>query len=156
MTCSSECTQFDLAMELLIENGFDGIAETVGLLMNTAMKLERSRHLNAGLYERKADRIGYANGYKGKTMRTRFGEVDLAIPQTRGTEFYPQSLERGLRSERALKRQVISTFFDLFIHINWNFHNTLQTLVDQPLPKLRHPCDRIIVSISIYQYVGIQ
>ena len=103
MTCSSECTQFDLAMELLIENGFDGIAEAVGMLMNTAMKLERSRHLNAGLYERKADRIGYANGYKAKTMRTRFGEVELAIPQTRGTEFYPQSLERGLRSERALK-----------------------------------------------------
>ena len=103
MTCSAECTQFDLAMELLIENGFDGIAEAVGVLMNTAMKLERSRHLNAGLYERKADRIGYANGYKAKTMRTRFGEVELAIPQTRETEFYPQSLERGLRSERALK-----------------------------------------------------
>jgi len=26
------------------------------------MKLEGSHHLNAGLYERKADRIGYANG----------------------------------------------------------------------------------------------
>jgi len=38
MTCISECTQFDLAMELLIENGFEGIAEAVGLLMNTAMK----------------------------------------------------------------------------------------------------------------------
>ena len=24
MTCSTECTQFDLAMELLIENGFEG------------------------------------------------------------------------------------------------------------------------------------
>ena len=24
MTCSTECTQFDLAMELLIENGFAG------------------------------------------------------------------------------------------------------------------------------------
>ena len=103
MTCNTECTQFDLAMELLIENGFNGIVEAVGMLMNTAMKLERSRHLNAGLYERNTARIGYANGYKAKTMRTRFGEVELAIPQTRGTEFYPQSLERGLRSERALK-----------------------------------------------------
>ena len=103
MTCKDECTQFDLAMELLIENGFDGIADAVGVLMNTAMKLERSRHLNADLYERKPGRVGYANGYKAKTMRTRFGEVDLAIPQTRGTEFYPQSLERGLRSERSLK-----------------------------------------------------
>jgi putative transposase len=38
MTCSSECTQFDLAMELLIENGFEEIAEAVGLLMNTAIR----------------------------------------------------------------------------------------------------------------------
>ena len=38
MTCDSECTQFDLAMGLLIENGFEGIAEAVGLLMSTALK----------------------------------------------------------------------------------------------------------------------
>ena len=103
MTCKTECTQFELAMELLIDNGFEGIAETVGLLMNTAMQIERSRHLKADLYERKDGRLGYANGYKPKTMKTRFGEVNLAIPQTRDTEFYPQSLVRGLRSERALK-----------------------------------------------------
>lgn len=103
MTCDTECTQFNLAMELLIEHGFDGIADAVGLLMNTAMQVERSRHLNAELYERNSGRIGYANGYKAKTMKTRVGEVHLAIPQTRNTTFYPQSLERGLRSERALK-----------------------------------------------------
>lgn len=103
MTCSTECTQFDLAMELLIEHGFEGIADCIGILMNSAMQLERSRHLNAEPYERTGRRTGYANGYKNKTMNTRIGEVKLAIPQTRGTEFYPQSLERGLRSERALK-----------------------------------------------------
>jgi hypothetical protein len=37
MTCNTECTQFDLAMELLIDSGFDGIAKAVGVLMNTAM-----------------------------------------------------------------------------------------------------------------------
>lgn len=103
MTCSTECTQFDLAMELLIEHGFEGIADCIAILMNSAMQLERSRHLNAEPYERTGHRIGYANGYKNKTMNTRIGEVKLAIPQTRGTEFYPKSLERGLRSERALK-----------------------------------------------------
>lgn len=103
MTCGKECTQFDLAMELLIKNGFEGVAEAVSLLMNSAMQIERSRHLNADPYERKNDRIGYANGFKPKTVKTRFGKVQLAIPQTRGTSFYPQSLERGLRSERALK-----------------------------------------------------
>lgn len=103
MTCSTDITQFDLAMELLIENGFDGIANTIGVLMNSAMYIERSRHLHAKPYERNKDRRGYANGYKSKTMHTRVGEVNLAIPQTRGTDFYPKSLERGLRSERALK-----------------------------------------------------
>ena len=103
MTCKTECTQFDLAMELLIDKGFDGIAETFGLLMNSAMQIERSRHLKAGLYERKDGRLGYANGYKPKTIKSRFGEVNLAIPQTRDTDFYPKSLERGLRSEHALK-----------------------------------------------------
>jgi putative transposase len=103
MTCTTECTQFDLAMELLIEHGFEGIADCIAILMNSAMQLERSRHLNAEPYERTGRRTGYANGYKNKTMNTRVGEVNLAIPQTRGTEFYPKSLERGLRSERALK-----------------------------------------------------
>ncbi len=103
MTCSTECTPYDLAMELLIEHGFEGIADSIAILMNSAMRLERFRHLNAKPYERTGQRIGYANGYKNKTMSTRVGEVRLAIPQTRGTEFYPQSLERGLRSERSLK-----------------------------------------------------
>ena len=103
MTCTTECTQFDMAMELLIEHGFEGIADCIAILMNSAMQLERSRHLNAEPYERTGRRIGYANGYKNKTLHTRVGEVKLAIPQTRGTEFYPKSLERGLRSERALK-----------------------------------------------------
>ncbi len=103
MTCQPDCSQFDLAMELLIENGFDNVADVVGVLMNTAMQIERSRHLQAIPYERTDDRRGYANGYKSKTMKTRFGEVKLAVPQTRDCEFYPQSLERGQRSERALK-----------------------------------------------------
>lgn len=103
MTCHPDSTQFDVAMELLISNGFDGIADTLTTLMNAAMQIERSRHLGAEPYARKDERIGYANGFKNKTLKTRIGELDLSIPQTRGTDFYPKSLERGLRSERALK-----------------------------------------------------
>jgi transposase-like protein len=103
MTCNIESNQFDLAMELLIENGFDGIADAVSVLMNTAMKIERSRYLQAEHYQRTEQRQSYANGYKAKTVKTRIGKVDLAVPQTRDCEFYPHSLERGLRSERALK-----------------------------------------------------
>ena len=63
MTCRIENNHFDLAMELLIENGFAGVADAVSLLMNTAMQIERSRYLQAEPYERTEQRQKYANGY---------------------------------------------------------------------------------------------
>jgi len=103
MTCYNENTPFEQAMELLIENGFNGVADTIGIMMNAAMKIERSRFLKADPYERTKERQGYANGYKQKTVSTRVGSIQLKVPQTRESDFYPSSLERGLRSERALK-----------------------------------------------------
>ncbi len=103
MTCQTQDTQFDLAMELLIEHGFGGVASAMSILLNAAMRLERSRYLKAEPYERNEHRRGYANGYKLKTVKTKAGEIQLAIPQTRDSRFYPSSLQRGLRSDRALK-----------------------------------------------------
>ncbi|HIP82995.1 MAG TPA: IS256 family transposase [Desulfocapsa sulfexigens] len=103
MTYQQENTAFNQAMELLIQNGFDDVAAPISILMNAAMKAERSRFLNASPYERTEDRQGYANGYKDKTVNTRMGSIQLDVPQTRNCDFYPSSLERGLRSERALK-----------------------------------------------------
>ena len=103
MTYQQENTAFDQAMELLIQNGFNGVATPITILMNAAMKIERSRFLNADPYERTEERQGYANGYKDKTVNTRVGSIQLNVPQTRNCDFYPSSLERGLRSERALK-----------------------------------------------------
>jgi len=54
-------------------------------------------------YERTAERLGHANGFKPKTLATRVGEVELRVPQVRdGVSFYPSALERGVRSEQAL------------------------------------------------------
>lgn len=38
-----------------------------------------------------------------KTIQTRVGALELDVPQVRDSSFYPSSLEKGLRSERALK-----------------------------------------------------
>lgn len=103
MTNQTEDNSVDYAMEHLIEHGFDGVAEAVGLLLNTAMQIERSRYLGAEPYERSDSRKSYANGFKPKTVNTRMGKIPLQIPQTRDSKFYPKSLQRGLRSERALK-----------------------------------------------------
>lgn len=90
-------------LELLSEEGFDGLGAALEQLLNELMKMERSAHLRARPYERTGERRGYANGFKPKRVRTRMGELALAVPQTRETDFYPSCLERGLKSERALR-----------------------------------------------------
>ena len=92
-------------IEQLCDEGFDGITGALITLLNEAMKLDRSRHIQAGPYEKSEDRQGYANGYKHKTVNSRLGKLALQIPQVRDSkeDFYPSCLEKGLRSERALK-----------------------------------------------------
>ena len=96
------------ALEILTENGMDGMAKALEIVFNAAMKIERAEFLGAGPFERTDDRIGHANGFKPRRIQTRVGALDLAIPQVRGLDdgeagFYPRSIERGVRSERALK-----------------------------------------------------
>jgi putative transposase len=103
MARNEQRTGVDAAMELIMQEGFEGLSEAVETLINEAMRIERSRHLGAGAWERSEGRQGYANGYKPKTMKSRLGELTLAVPQVRDGSFYPSALERGQRSERALK-----------------------------------------------------
>lgn len=104
-------TVFETVMELLTEAGFEGFCAAATILMNEAMKAERANVLDARPYERSEDRKGYANGFKPKTVSTRMGQVVLSVPQVRdGVSFYPSSLERGVRSERALKLAIAEMY----------------------------------------------
>ena len=103
MTRDDESTPYRSVLQLLTEEGFDGFASALEILLNEAMKLERTAVLQADPYERTPERRGHANGFKSKTVLSRLGKLRLAMPQTRGVEFYPLALERGERSERALK-----------------------------------------------------
>jgi len=111
MAHTSNDNKLDAVMELLIENGFEGFADVLRILLNEAMKIERDHALGAGLYERTDSRRGYANGYKPKTVDTRVGRLKVDVPQVRGdVDFYPSALERGSRSERALKLAIAEMY----------------------------------------------
>jgi putative transposase len=86
----------------IAEKGLEAIPELMRVLINNAMQVERSKHLQAEQYERTEERKGHANGYKPKTVKTRMGEITFAVPQVREGGFYPAALEKGMRSERAL------------------------------------------------------
>ena len=56
------------AYACLLQNGLDGAAEALRILVNEASRIERAQHLQAMPYERSAQRQDYANGYKSKTV----------------------------------------------------------------------------------------
>ena len=89
-------------LEEIAEQGFDALPELIRIVMNEAMRMERQKYLGVAPYERSPKRQGRANGYKPHTAHTRVGEITLTVPQVWEGGFFPQALEKGLRSERAL------------------------------------------------------
>ena len=110
MTHPMQTTAPDEITELLAENGFDGLASAVTVLLNEVMKIERAHALGAGPYQRSEHRTGHANGFKPRTLHTRLGPLTVRVPQARGVEFYPSAPEKGVRSERALKLAVAEMY----------------------------------------------
>jgi len=111
MTQPKENNLLATLMQMVNENGLEAVAETFRILLNEAMKVERDQTLRAGLYERTDNRQGYANGYKPKAIDTRMGKLMVNVPQVRGgVQFYPSALEKGCRSERALKLAIAEMY----------------------------------------------
>jgi transposase-like protein len=111
MTHRNENTDLNSAAQQLADHGLEGLPEAFRLLLDHAMKLERAKVLQAQPHERTALRQGYANGFKPKTVATRMGDICFAVPQVRGdVTFYPSALEKGLRSERALKLAIAEMY----------------------------------------------
>jgi transposase-like protein len=102
MTYGDDFTLPIESLEQLTEQGMDFMPELIRILLNLTMRAERQKHLGVAPYERSEKRRGYANGFKEKTLKTRLGEINFDIPQVRDGSFYPEALEKGLRSERAL------------------------------------------------------
>jgi len=102
MTYQDDFTLPSEMLEQIADQGFDILPELIRLVLNTAMQVERQKHLGVAPYQRSFERQGHANGYKPKTMKSRVGEITFAVPQVREGGFYPEALEKGLRSERAL------------------------------------------------------
>jgi len=110
MTYQADCTLPTDVLDQIAADGLDALPEAIRLLINAAMLQERQKFLGVGPYERSPERQAHANGFKGKTVQTRIGALTLAVPQVREGGFSPQSLDKGVRSERALKLAVAEMY----------------------------------------------
>jgi len=105
-------TEKKTILEHLISDGAKNLVPVIEILLNEAMKLEREAALNASPYERNLERKGYANGFKEREYASRLGSVRIKIPQVRNLSFYPNCLEKGERSERALKLAIAEMYIN--------------------------------------------
>lgn len=98
--------QNDKILELAQEvfQNRDGLKDFLELLLSQVMGEEVTAHVGAEPHERKVSgRRGYRNGNKSRSLKTRVGELNLSVPQTRNCEpYHPSMFAKWQRSERAL------------------------------------------------------
>jgi len=109
-TIALSSASIEMMATLVNEQGMSGFGPAMQILLNEAMKIERSRYLGINPYERSPDRVDYANGFKDKTLYTRVGVLKVNVPQVRSCDFYPSALEKGQRSEQALKLAIAEMY----------------------------------------------
>ena len=68
-------------MEEPTETGPEGMAQAFTALFDLAMRMERERHLGAGVHERAETRRGYASGTEPKTVDPPAGALTLRVPR---------------------------------------------------------------------------
>lgn len=113
MNEQTQNTQTNEFINLILNGGLgEGAPKIMEIIMNAAMIVERNAHLHAAPHQRCEERTGYANGFKPRSLNTSMGKLDLAIPQVRNSEepFYTSLLEKGSRSERALKASIAEMY----------------------------------------------
>jgi transposase-like protein len=81
-------------MQAVLESDEDLLAEVLRLGVQGLMEAERDAYVNAGVFERNAERKTHRNGYQDRQLRTRVGVLELKVPKTRDGAFYPSILER--------------------------------------------------------------
>ena len=113
MNEQSQNTQNTDFINLLLNSSIgDAAPRIMELVINAALIVERNAHLNAEPHQRCEGREGYANGFKPRSFNTTVGKLNIAMPQVRNCEepFHSNLLEKGSRSERALKASIAEMY----------------------------------------------
>jgi putative transposase len=92
----------EVAGKVLADGHGDWLREAVAFLAEALMEAEVEGVCGAGYRGRSPERVNHRNGYRSRALRTRVGEVELAIPKLRQGSHFPSFLEPRRVSEQAL------------------------------------------------------
>jgi len=91
-------------------NGYDPMKALLRHTIQQLLEEELTAFLNAEPYTRTAERRGYRNGYKPRTLNTRVGRLDLMVPKDREGRFQTELFEKYQRNEKALVLAIIEMY----------------------------------------------
>jgi transposase-like protein len=99
----------DIVLNYLTDNE-KGLQQLITWFLNDVMNEEVAQQAGAPRYARSSSRRAHRNGYRQRSLKTRFGELILQKPQLREIPFETKVFERYSRTEKALVNAIIESY----------------------------------------------
>jgi len=87
----------------------DALADLLGGTIKGMMEAEMDDHLGYDRYER-SEESNARNGHKTKKARSKYGEVDLEVPQDRKGTFEPKVVKKRQKDISAIDSKIIAMY----------------------------------------------
>ena len=92
------------------ERGVDLVRELAEWLAQELIEVQAAQAIGAARYERSDQRVTERNGHRQRTLTTKAGDLELAIPKLRTGSFFPSILEPQRRIDQALYAVVMEAY----------------------------------------------
>lgn len=87
----------------------DALKDLLGDTIQEMMEAEMTEHLGYDEYER-SDSTNSRNGRKTKTIRSKYGETTIEVPQDRNASFQPKVVKKRQKDISAIDDKIISMY----------------------------------------------
>ena len=99
----------DIVLNYFTDNE-KGIQQLITWFLNDVMNEEVAQQAGVPRHARSSSRRAYRNGYRSRSLKTRFGDISLQKPQLREIPFETNVFERYSRTEKALVNAIIESY----------------------------------------------
>ena len=99
----------DIILNYLADNE-KGMQQLITWFLNDVMREEVAQQAGVPRYARSSDRRAHRNGYRSRSLKTRYGELNLLKPQLREVPFETTVFKRYSRTEKALVNAIVESY----------------------------------------------
>ncbi|MDT8717886.1 IS256 family transposase [Clostridium sp. 19966] len=87
----------------------DALKDLLGGTIQSMLEAEMDDHLGYAPYERSAG-TNARNGKKNKTIRSKYGEMDIEVPQDRESSFEPKIVQKRQKDISGIEEKIIAMY----------------------------------------------